>query len=175
MTTFNENDRVNPSGFTGRDGFDPSQHPRAGSGQFTAKAGSEPDVRLLPDIQAPDISELAEMTPEQHRAIAQHNFNFNREFQGSDVKAAEFASAAIPRPRGVAGRGHWAYRSYQGEVANVFGEALREEHSGISVTDEEHKRLFDKAWDYGHDSGFYGVEQEYINLVTSDGETEGTE
>lgn len=158
MTTFNEND-----------------HPRAGSGQFTAKAGSEPDVRLLPDIQAPNISELAEMTPEQHRTIAQHNFNFHREFQGSDVKAAESASAAIPRPRGVAGRGHWAYRSYQGEVANVFGEALREEHTGVSVTDEEHKRLFEKAWDYGHDSGFYGVEQEYINLVTSDEETEGTE
>ena len=131
MTTFNEN-----------------EHPRASSGQFTTKAGSEPDVRLLPDIQAPDISELAEMTPEQHRAIP---------------------------VRPVADPGHWAYRSYQGEVANVFGEALREEHGGISVTDEEHKRLFEKAWDYGNDSGFYGVEQEYLNLVTSDEETEGTE
>ncbi len=154
--------------------FNESDHPRAGGGQFTNKEGSQPDISLLPDIQSPDASVLAEMTPQQHRAMARHNFDLNREFAGSHAKAAEFAAAAVPRPGANEGIERLrAYRSYQDEVRNVFGDEIREEHVGSSVSDEEHQRLFAKAWDYGHDSGFYAVEQEYINLITSEDETEG--
>ena len=48
MTAFVEADRVNPKGFTGREGFDPSQHPRSETGKFTAKAGTPSEISLSP-------------------------------------------------------------------------------------------------------------------------------
>lgn len=47
-TSWDSFQHVNPNGFTGRDGFDPSQHPRATDGRFAEKAGSSPEVSLLP-------------------------------------------------------------------------------------------------------------------------------
>lgn len=44
--SFSEADRVNPKGFTGRDGFDPSQHPRATDGTFSEKVGAAPGISL---------------------------------------------------------------------------------------------------------------------------------
>ena len=44
--TFSETDRVNPQGFTGREGFDPSQHPRATDGTVTEKVGADAEVKL---------------------------------------------------------------------------------------------------------------------------------
>lgn len=44
--SFTESERVNPSGFTGRDGFDPSQHPRNTDGKFAEKTGASPEVML---------------------------------------------------------------------------------------------------------------------------------
>lgn len=47
-TSFDSAQRVNPNGFTGREGFDPSQHPRAADGKFAEKAGSAPEVGIAP-------------------------------------------------------------------------------------------------------------------------------
>lgn len=44
--TFDSSQRANPSGFTGREGFDPSQHPRSEEGKFIEKLGMAPEVVL---------------------------------------------------------------------------------------------------------------------------------
>ena len=54
--SFTESDRVNPNGFTGREGFDPSQHPRSTDGTFTEKIGGAPEV-ALGDVSKAGVTE----------------------------------------------------------------------------------------------------------------------
>ena len=53
--SFDAAQRVNPNGFTGREGFDPSQHPRAADGTFSEKVGATPEVALAePLLECPE-------------------------------------------------------------------------------------------------------------------------
>lgn len=50
---FDPSQRANPSGLAGRDGWNPSQHPRAADGQFTQKQGTAAEISLSPSVTAP--------------------------------------------------------------------------------------------------------------------------
>ena len=54
--SFDSAQRVNPNRFTGREGFDPSQHPRAADGTFTEKTGSAPEVGLSGEVHVSDAA-----------------------------------------------------------------------------------------------------------------------
>lgn len=50
---FDSSERANPSGSAGRDGWNPSQHPRSANGQFSQKQGTAAEVSLGPSSPAP--------------------------------------------------------------------------------------------------------------------------
>lgn len=145
--------------------FNEQEHPRTEGGQFTNKEGSAPEVGL--EVQAPAIyeaSELAGMTPEEMREAAQKNFDAHRAAGKSLAQAADDASNDALYPRAKEERQYRrAYSLYEGYVRTVFGDALRDEYA--NVTDEQHVKLFNRAWEDGHSEGYRRVEEEYAELA----------
>jgi hypothetical protein len=145
--------------------FDETEHPRATDGKFAEKTGSEPEVGL-PQAKRLTAEELAGLSDEERRAVAQHNFDFFQAQGGTIHQSAQDANNAAIYPRTKEEKQYWlAHRKYEGDVKKVFGEALREAYVFSDITDEQHAKLFDRAWEQGHSSGYYSVESEYEDLA----------
>lgn len=102
-------DRVNPSGFTGRAGHDPAQHPRATDGKFVVKQGAPAEFTLgayatLDDVKnfreldyvwRRDMRDRAAGDPALEREITDATVERGNRLQAAGVFATDFDQMAV--------------------------------------------------------------------------------
>lgn len=145
--------------------FNESDHPRAGSGQFTNKEGSSPEVGL-PRVTNYQASELANMSDDERRAAARQNFDAFQSQGLSLAESAERADKTAIYPETKEERQHgMSRRRYSSDVRRIFGEELADAYGLDDLTAEQKEKAFDRAWETGHSSGWRAVETDYEELA----------
>lgn len=145
--------------------FNENEHPRASSGQFTTKEGAAPEVGL-PSVTNYQASEIANMSDDERRAAARQNFDAFRSQGLSLAESAERADKTAIYPETKEERQHsMSRRRYGYDVRKTFGEELADAYGLDDLTAEQKEKVFDRAWETGHSSGWSTVETDYEELA----------